>query len=78
MTVRRHVVFVRAYPKLGTLIRRCWTMDRDPRPNFDEILRLLQGEVADDIRRAVEPNIVKLSEEPDEVYWGEAERLAGR
>ena len=43
MTVRRHVVFVRAYPKLGTLIRRCWMMDRDPRPNFEEFVSLTRS-----------------------------------
>ena len=39
-------------------------------------MRLLQGEIADEIRRTVEPNIVRLGEEPDEVYWEEAVRLA--
>jgi len=68
--------FMQAYPKLAALIRRCWTVDRDPRPNFDEIVRLLQGEIHDEVRTAAEPNIVKLSEEPDEVYWEKATRLA--
>ena len=68
--------FVQAYQKLVALIRRCWTMDRDPRPDFDEIVRLLQGEIADEVRRAMEPNIQQLSEEPDEVYWDEVKRIA--
>ena len=68
--------FVQAYPKLAALIRRCWTIERNPRPNFDKIVRLLQGEIADEVRTALEPDIVQLSEEPDEVYWEEAKRLA--
>jgi len=68
--------FVQAYQKLVALIRRCWTMDRDPRPDFDEIVRLLQGEIVDEVRRAMEPNIQQLSEEPDEVYWDEVKRIA--
>ena len=51
-------------------------MDRDPRPDFDEIVRLLQGEIVDEVRRAMEPNIQQLSEEPDEVYWDEVKRIA--
>jgi len=26
--------FVQAYPKLAALIRRCWTIEKDPRPGF--------------------------------------------
>jgi len=70
------VEFVRSYPKLGGLIRRCWTNETDLRPDFDEIVRLLQGEIHDEIRTALEPEITLLSEEPDEVYWQEATRLA--
>jgi len=68
--------FVQAYPKLTALIRRCWTIERDPRPDFNEIVKLLQGEIHDEVRTALEPHIVKLGEEPDEVYWEEATRLA--
>jgi len=51
-------------------------MDRDPRQDFNEIVRLLQGDIHDEVRTVAEPNIVKLSAEPDEVYWDEVKRLA--
>jgi len=60
--------FERSYPKLCKLLKRCWTQKKEDRPGFDEILRLMQGEVSDEVRRREEPEIVVYSNEDDAFY----------
>jgi hypothetical protein len=59
---------VKAYPKLNALIQECWRVRRKERPNFDQIVARLQGEVGDEIKRKEEPEIVMYSKEDDEIY----------
>jgi hypothetical protein len=49
--------FVKAYPKLHTLIQECWKVRRKERPNFDQIVARLQGDIGDEIKRKEEPMI---------------------
>ena len=64
-----------AFPKMHALIERCWSQDSGDRPNFDEIVKLMQGDISDEVRRGgEEPQIVMYSDEDDSVYH---ERLAG-
>jgi hypothetical protein len=41
---------------------------RSERPNFDQIVARLQGEIGDEVRRKEEPQIVLYSLEKDSVY----------
>ncbi|GMI41224.1 hypothetical protein TeGR_g5565 [Tetraparma gracilis] len=43
------------YPSFIDLIWRCWDDDPDNRPDMDEIVRLLMGPIADEVRSNVEP-----------------------
>ena len=56
------------YPRLCTLIKRCWSQKMEERPGFDEIVRVMQGEVADEVRRRTEPIVEVYSQENDVVY----------
>ncbi|GMI54986.1 hypothetical protein TeGR_g9003 [Tetraparma gracilis] len=60
--------FVKAYPKLHALIQECWRVRRKERPNFDQIVARLQGEVGDEIKRKEEPKIELYSKEDDLIY----------
>ena len=60
--------FERSYPKLCKLLKRCWAQMPEDRPSFDEIVRVLQGEVSDEVRRKEEPVIVMYSLEDDHLY----------
>ncbi|GMI55372.1 hypothetical protein TeGR_g14295, partial [Tetraparma gracilis] len=60
--------FVKAYPKLHALIQECWLVRRKERPNFDEIVKRLQGDIGDEIKRKEEPKIELYSKEDDLVY----------
>ncbi|GMI38924.1 hypothetical protein TeGR_g3516, partial [Tetraparma gracilis] len=60
--------FVKAYPKLHTLIQECWKTKAKHRPTFDEIVTRLQNEIGDEIKRKEEPKITLMSVEPDSVY----------
>jgi hypothetical protein len=60
--------FIKAYPKLHALIQECWRVRRKERPNFDEIVNRLQGDIGDEIKRKEEPKIELYSEEDDEIY----------
>jgi hypothetical protein len=62
--------FVKAYPKLNALIQECWRVRRKERPNFDQIVARLQGDIGDEIKRKEEPIIVVYSKEDDEIYRG--------
>ncbi|GMI20062.1 hypothetical protein TeGR_g14243, partial [Tetraparma gracilis] len=62
------IAFVKAYPKLHTLIQECWRVRRKERPNFDEIVKRLQGDIGDEIKRKEEPKIELYSKEDDLVY----------
>jgi len=66
------VTFIRAYGKLCELIYRCWSQVPEERPSFDEIVRLLQGEVGEEVKKKAEPEIVFLSQIPDEEYQKQA------
>ncbi|GMI50277.1 hypothetical protein TeGR_g6443 [Tetraparma gracilis] len=60
--------FVKAYPKLHALIQECWLVRRKERPNFDQIVARLQGDIGDEIKRKEEPEIELYSAEDDLVY----------
>ncbi|GMI31708.1 hypothetical protein TeGR_g7622, partial [Tetraparma gracilis] len=62
------LTFVKAYPKLNALIQECWRVRRKERPNFDQIVARLQGDIGDEIKRKEEPKIELYSKEDDEVY----------
>ncbi|GMI24901.1 hypothetical protein TeGR_g14185 [Tetraparma gracilis] len=57
--------FVRAFPKLNALIQECWVPRARMRPDFDQIVKRLQGEIGDEIKRKEEPVVVVYSVEPD-------------
>jgi hypothetical protein len=59
---------VKAYPKLHALIQECWRVRRKERPNFDQIVKRLQGDIGDEIKRKEEPKIELYSQEDDMVY----------
>ncbi|GMI28514.1 hypothetical protein TeGR_g9793 [Tetraparma gracilis] len=60
--------FVKAYPKLHALIQECWRVRRKERPNFDQIVHRLQGDIGDEIKRKEEPQIELYSKEDDLIY----------
>ena len=62
------LTFKKAYTKLDALIERCWSQVPEERPLFDEISRLMQGDIAEEIRRKAEPVITYLSKEDDTLY----------
>ena len=62
------VEFERSYPKLCKLLKRCWAPLKENCPSFDEIVRVMQGEVADEVRGREEPVITVYSVEDDAVY----------
>ena len=62
------LTFKKAYTKLDALIERCWSQVQEERPLFDEIARLMQGDIAEEIRRKDEPEITYLSKEDDSLY----------
>jgi hypothetical protein len=64
------VLFARRYPKLHALIQECWRVRKRERPNFDQIVARLQGDIGDEIKRKEEPKIEVYSKEDDEVYRG--------
>ena len=45
-------------------------MRRKERPNFDEIVKRLQGDIGDEIKRKEEPKIELYSKEDDLIYRG--------
>jgi hypothetical protein len=48
---------------------------RKERPNFDQIVARLQGDIGDEIKRKEEPKIELYSKEDDLIYRG---RMCGR
>ena len=60
--------FERSYPKLCKLLKRCWAQKKEDRPSFDQIVKTMQGEVAEEVLRKEEPEIVVYSVEVDAVY----------
>ena len=60
--------FEKAYPCMCRLLKRCWAPLKEDRPGFDEIVKVMQGEVADEVRRKEEPEIVVYGLEDDELY----------
>jgi hypothetical protein len=52
------VVFRKSYPKLSKLVERCWQRDHTSRPDFAEIIGLLQGPINTEILAADEPKMV--------------------
>ena len=59
---------MKACPKLNALIQECWRVRRKERPNFDEIVKRLQGDIGDEIKRREEPKIELYSKEDDVIY----------
>jgi len=62
------VEFEKSYPKLCKLLKRCWSQKKEKRPGFDEIVWVMQGDVADEVMRREEPEITVYSVEEDAVY----------
>jgi len=62
------VEFERSYPKLCKLLKRCWAPLKESRPSFDEIVKTMQGEVAEEVMRKEEPVITIYKDEPDSIY----------
>ena len=54
--------------KLNLLIEECWSHEPKMRPNFDDVVKRLNGEIADEIRRKEEPTIVFLHKLNDSIY----------
>jgi colicin import membrane protein len=50
------------------LIQECWRVRRKERPNFDQIVARLQGDIGDEIKRKEEPKIELYSKEDDLIY----------
>ena len=69
------LTFRQAYPKLCQLVYKCWSQEPAERPVFDEIVRALQGDVGEEVKRKAEPTIVFLSKQPDKQYL-EEEKVA--
>ncbi|GMI39897.1 hypothetical protein TeGR_g9473 [Tetraparma gracilis] len=53
---------------MNALIQECWRVRRKERPNFDQIVARLQGDIGDEIKRKEEPKIVLYSKEDDVIY----------
>jgi len=60
--------FDKSYPKLCKLLKRCWTQKPEDRPSFDNIVRVMQSEVADEVRGREEPVKTVYSVEDEAVY----------
>jgi hypothetical protein len=60
--------FERSYPKLCKLLKKCWAQKKEDRPSFDQIVKLMQGEVSDEVRRKKEPVITIYSVEDDALF----------
>ena len=60
--------FERSYPKLCKLLKRCWAQEPEDRPSFDDIVKTMQGEVAEEVLRKEEPEIMVYSVEDDALY----------
>ena len=60
--------FKRSYPKLCILLKKCWAQNPEDRPSFDEIVKTMQGEVAEEVLRKDEPSITVYSVEDDAIY----------
>ena len=60
---------MKSYPKLHELIQECWRVRRKERPNFDQIVARLQGDIGDEIKRKEEPKIELYSNEDDAIYY---------
>jgi len=61
--------FERSYPKLCKILKRCWAQKPEDRPSFDEVVRVMQGEVTEEVLLKEEPEVVVYSKEDDKVYW---------
>ena len=57
--------FERSYPKLCELLKKCWAHTPEDRPSFDQIVKTMQGEVAEEEMRKEEPAITVYSVEDD-------------
>ena len=60
--------FEKSYPKLCKLLKRCWAQEMEDRPSFDEIVRVMQGEVTEEVLRKEEPEITVYSVEDDALF----------
>jgi hypothetical protein len=66
-----------SYPKLTKLLKECWEGNPDLRPNFDDIVRRLSGEIMAEVGANVEPELVLLHLQEDELYWADKESGGG-
>ena len=41
----------RSYPKLCKLPKKCWAQNPEDRPSFNQIVKTMQGEVAEEVMR---------------------------
>jgi len=53
----------RSYPKLCKLPKKHWVQKHEDRPSFDQIVKTMQGEVAEEVMRKEEPAITVYSVE---------------
>jgi len=60
--------FERSYPKVCKILKQCWAQQPEDRPSFDEIVKVMQGEVTDEVRREEEPIITIYKDESDSIY----------
>jgi serine/threonine protein kinase len=62
------LAFEKAYPKLCALIKECWSQEKEKRPAFSDIVRRLNGGIAEEVRGREEPAIVHLRKMDDSLY----------
>ena len=47
------------------LLKRCWSQKKEDRPTFDQIVKIMQGEVAQEVLRKEEPKVALYGDEKD-------------
>ena len=55
----RPAIPIGLYPSLAKLIESCWSNNPDDRPDFDQILTTLAGDVALEVKNMEEPEVYK-------------------
>jgi len=60
--------FERSYPRMCKLLKRCWSQKKEDRPMFDEIVRVMQGGITEEVLRKEEPIVTVYKDEPGSIY----------
>jgi len=55
----------RSCSTLCKLLKRCWSQKKEDRPTFDQIVKIMQGEVAQEVLRKEEPKVALYGDEKD-------------